>query len=34
MNLSRMRNDSAARGKRQRLLAAMGQFLIAPLFRI
>jgi hypothetical protein len=27
-----MRNDSAARGKRQRLLAAMGQFLIAPLF--
>jgi hypothetical protein len=32
MNLSRMRKDSAARGKRQRLLAAMGQFLIAPLF--
>ena len=32
MNLSRMRNDSAARGKRQSLLAAMGQFLIAPLF--
>jgi hypothetical protein len=32
MNLSRMRKDSAAPGKRQRLLAAMKQFLIAPLF--
>lgn len=34
MNLSRMRKDSAARGKRQRVLTAMKQFLIAPLFRI
>ena len=34
MNLSRMRKDSAARGKRQRLVTAMKQFLIAPLFRI
>jgi hypothetical protein len=32
MNLSRMRNDSAARVRRQRLRAAMKQFLLASLF--
>ncbi len=34
LKFTRMRKDSAARGKRQRVLTAMKQFLIAPLFRI